>query len=52
MRVHRSFIVNMERVNLIEKSRVIFGNKYVPISDSYREQFFAAIERRSSIPKE
>jgi DNA-binding LytR/AlgR family response regulator len=52
MRIHRSFIVNMERVNLIEKSRVIFGNKYVPISDSYREQFFATIEHRSSFPKE
>jgi two-component system, LytTR family, response regulator LytT len=39
MRVHRSFIVNLERVEVIERSRIVFGKVYIPISDQYKEKF-------------
>ncbi|MFT7035284.1 MAG: DNA-binding LytR/AlgR family response regulator [Cyclobacteriaceae bacterium] len=40
MRVHRSYIVNLEKVSTIEKSRIIFDeNIYIPISDQYKESF-------------
>jgi two-component system, LytTR family, response regulator LytT len=39
MRVHRSFIVNLERVNTIERNRIVFGPVYIPISDQYKEKF-------------
>ncbi len=39
MRVHRSFIVNLERIETIERSRIIFGKVYIPVSDQYKEKF-------------
>ncbi|HAH23060.1 MAG TPA: DNA-binding response regulator [Prolixibacteraceae bacterium] len=39
MRVHRSFIVNLDRIDTIERSRIIFGKVYIPISDQYKDKF-------------
>jgi len=39
MRVHRSFIVNLEKINTIERSRIVFGTVYIPVSDQYKEKF-------------
>ncbi len=36
-RVHRSFIVHMRHVTLIEKGFAIIGNVQVPIAEKYRE---------------
>ena len=43
MRVHRSYIVNLERVRVIERNRIVLGDQYVPVSETYRRQFFEAI---------
>jgi two-component system, LytTR family, response regulator LytT len=39
MRVHRSFIVNLDRVEVVERSRIVFGRVYIPVSDQYKEKF-------------
>jgi two-component system, LytTR family, response regulator LytT len=39
MRVHRSFIVNLSKIDTIERGRIIFGKAYIPISDQYKESF-------------
>ncbi len=39
MRVHRSFIVNLEQINTIERSRIVFGKTYIPVSDHYKDKF-------------
>lgn len=39
MRVHRSFIVNLDKIDTIERSRIIFGKTYIPVSDQYKEKF-------------
>ena len=39
MRVHRSFIVNLKKITTIERSRIIFGDKYIPVSEKYKESF-------------
>lgn len=39
MRVHRSFIVNLDRIETIERFRIVFGNAYIPVSDQYKEVF-------------
>lgn len=43
MRVHRSFIVNIPEVSIIERNRIIFGNTYIPISESRRDEFFSRL---------
>ena len=39
MRVHRSYIVNLEKIDTIERSRIVFGKKYIPVGDQYKEKF-------------
>jgi two-component system, LytTR family, response regulator LytT len=39
MRVHRSFIVNLKKVTVIERNRIVFDSKvYIPVSDQYKEK--------------
>ena len=39
MRIHRSFIVNLHQIVKIERNRIVFGSVYIPIADSYKDQF-------------
>jgi two-component system, LytTR family, response regulator LytT len=39
MRIHRSFIVNLQKIDTIERSRIIFGKTYLPVGDQYKEKF-------------
>lgn len=39
MRVHRSFIVNLSSISTIERSRIVYGKIYIPVSDQYKEKF-------------
>jgi DNA-binding LytR/AlgR family response regulator len=39
MRVHRSFIVNLGKIDIIERSRIVFGKKYIPIGEQYKDKF-------------
>lgn len=40
IRVHRSFIVQPSKIEVIERNRIIFGKKYIPISENYRQSFY------------
>lgn len=40
LRVHRSFIVNTERIKVIERNRIVFENNiFIPVSDQYKAKF-------------
>jgi DNA-binding LytR/AlgR family response regulator len=39
MRVHRSFIVNLHKIDTIARNRIIFGKTYIPVGDQYKEKF-------------
>lgn len=39
MRVHRSFMVNLKKITIIERNRIVFGQKYIPVSEKYKEIF-------------
>jgi DNA-binding LytR/AlgR family response regulator len=40
MRVHRSFIVHLNKVTVIERNRIVFDGKvYIPVSEQYKEKF-------------
>ncbi|MCP3927665.1 MAG: response regulator transcription factor [Bacteroidetes bacterium] len=45
MRVHRSYIVNLERITTIERNRIVFGKIYIPISEQYKEKFQEYVDR-------
>ncbi|MCG8475593.1 MAG: LytTR family DNA-binding domain-containing protein [Cytophagales bacterium] len=45
MRVHRSYIVNLDRIRVIERNRIVFDrNVYIPVSDQYKERFQKYLE--------
>jgi len=45
MRVHRSFIVNLDKIKIIERNRIIFDKTIIPVSDIYKETFQAYIDK-------
>ncbi len=46
MRVHRSYIVNLKKISVIERNKIVFDGKiYIPISEQYRENFQKYIDK-------
>lgn len=39
MRVHRSYIVNLEKVSTVQRFRIVFDNVRIPVSENYKEKF-------------
>ena len=39
MRVHRSFIVNLDKIGAITRNTIQIGNTTIPVSDQYKETF-------------
>ncbi|PLX10788.1 MAG: DNA-binding response regulator, partial [Marinilabiliales bacterium] len=46
MRVHRSFIVHLNEIKTIERSRIIFDKTYIPVSEQYKEKFQEFLRKR------
>lgn len=46
IRVHRSFIVNQDKIRVIDRNRIVFGKIHIPISDSYKEAFQEFLDKR------
>lgn len=40
IRVHRSYIVHLQHITLIQKNRIYIGEKVIPIGESYTEHFY------------
>lgn len=47
MRVHRSYIVQKDKIRVIDRGRIVFGKNYIPISDSYKQAFQEFLDKRS-----
>lgn len=47
IRVHRSYIVALNKIDSIERSRICIGDKIIPIGDTYRDEFFKVIEEKN-----
>ncbi len=47
LRVHRSFIVNIDNMKIIDRSRFVVGDKFIPISDTYKEQLQKIIDEHT-----
>ncbi|CAN5555145.1 LytTR family DNA-binding domain-containing protein [soil metagenome] len=44
IRVHKSYIIALNKINSIEKSRIFIGNEVIPIGDTYRDNFLKRIQ--------
>jgi two-component system response regulator LytT len=39
MRVHRSFIVNLDKISAVTRNTIQIGTVTIPVSDQYKEAF-------------
>ncbi len=44
-RVHKSYIISVDKIDMIENSRIVIGNQRIPIGESYRSSFFEMVNR-------
>ena len=45
IRVHRSFIISIDKISEIERRRIRIGNEMIPIGESYQERFFSMVQQ-------
>ncbi|MBK9402220.1 MAG: response regulator transcription factor [Bacteroidetes bacterium] len=46
-RVHKSYMVALHKIISIERNRIKIADQLIPISDTYKEQFFQLIQNRT-----
>jgi two-component system, LytTR family, response regulator len=44
IRVHKSYIISLDKIESIERSRILIKDKIIPVGDTYRDNFFKIIE--------
>lgn len=44
-RVHKSFIVALNKIDNIEKNRITIGEREIPVSETYKDAFFKVITK-------
>lgn len=47
IRVHKSYIISVDKIESIERSRIAIASKIIPIGDTYREEFFKLIDKKN-----
>lgn len=47
IRVHKSYIIALDKITCIERSRITIAGKTIPIGDTYRDQFFKLVEGKN-----
>lgn len=51
VRIHRSYIVQLDKIRVIERNHIVFGKQYIPISESYKRRFMELLEKRAILPR-
>jgi len=47
VRVHKSYIVSLYKINSIIRNRIIIGEKWIPIGENYKDMFYEAIRKNN-----
>ncbi len=47
IRIHKSFIIPIDKIDSIENNHVFIGDKKIPISNTYKSTFFEFIKSQS-----
>ena len=47
VRVHKSFIVALDKIDSVERNRIKIADRLIPISETYRKIFFDLIEKKN-----
>lgn len=44
IRIHKSYVVNKNKISFLERGKVVINNQYLPIGDTYKEKFMTQIK--------
>lgn len=47
IRVHKSYIIGLDKIESIERSRISICGKIIPIGDTYKDEFFRHIDNKN-----
>ncbi len=47
IRVHRSYIVSFNKIESIQRNRIVIGEKRIPIGDNYKNNFYKMLEKNN-----
>lgn len=50
VRIHKSFIIRMERIEAIERNHIIIGSDRIPIGETYQDSLYATLSGSALIP--
>lgn len=45
IRVHKSYIVNLSKIEQVERSLIKIGKNFIPVSETYRDNFFKILNK-------
>ncbi len=48
-RVHKSYMVSLNKIDSVSRNRIKIGEKIIPVSDSYKDKFFALVKEKGMI---
>ncbi len=43
LRVHKSYIVSLDKIESVERQRIFMGKMVIPIGDTYKDEFFRVV---------
>lgn len=43
IRIHKSYIINKQKIDYLERGKVVIQQQYLPVGDTYREKFMAQL---------
>ena len=44
IRIHKSYLIAIDKINFIERNRVVIGEEWLPIGATYKNAFWERIE--------
>ena len=47
MRIHKSYIIALDKIDAIQKTQLMIGQKEIPIGDGYRQMVFAYLNDKN-----
>jgi len=47
IRVHKSYVISIDKIQNIERNRIKIDTKLIPISDTYRKEFYAHLKDKN-----
>lgn len=46
VRVHKSYIVALNKIESVEKNRITIGENHIPISNTYKDAFYLLLNKK------